>query len=72
MPKVNSLQSMRYGPRPMVAKPLRKTPYDQSRSRPTQSEPSGYVDTKRSNLSGGAMNAGGKRRPGHNARYGID
>ena len=68
MPKVNSLQSQRYAPQPQVAKPLRKTPYDQTRIRPTTSEPSGYVDTKRSNLHGGAMNAGGKRRPGHNAR----
>ena len=65
MPKVNSLESVHYAPRPQDGKPLRKTPYDQTQLRPTTSKPTGYVDTKRSNASGGGMNSGGKRRPHH-------
>jgi len=72
MPTVKSLKSRRYAPRPQVASPLRSTPLDQTRIRPTTDKPTGYVDAKRSSNAGGAMNAGGKRRPGHNARYGID
>ncbi len=65
MPKVNSLESHHYAPRPQDAKPLRKTPYDQSQGRPADAAGhQGKLGGLGAKTTGGAMNTGGKRRPG--------
>ena len=72
MPRVNSLESQQNAARPQVRKPVRTTPYDQTRLQPTTDEPTGKLGGLGSKTSGGWMNTGGKRRPGHDARKGID
>ena len=65
MPKVNSLQSTHYGPRPQDPKPLRSTPYDQTKARPAKmAGHQGKLGGLGDKTSGGGMNTGGKRRSG--------
>lgn len=72
MPKVDSWESHQNTTRPMVRKPVQTTPYDQTRRVPTTANPTGKLGGLGDKTSGGVMNSGGKRRPGHNARRGID
>ena len=72
MSKMESWKSYHYEPRPLDRKPASKTPMDQTRESPTTSEPNGKFGGLGKKVTGGIMNTGGKRRPGHNARYGID
>lgn len=72
MPIVKSWGSHVYEPRPLNASPARETPQNQTKRRPTTDEPTGKFGGLGKKVSGGSMNGGGKRRPGHNARKGID
>ena len=64
MPKVDSLDSIHYAPRPQDAKPMRQTPHDQTKARPADYEGCGKLGGLGQKTSGGRMNTGGKRRSG--------
>ena len=65
-------KSYSYEPNSQVRKPARSTPLDQTRIQPAPSKSGTGKFGGIGKASGGSMNGGGKRRPGHNARYGID
>ena len=67
-----SWKNYSYAPRPLDRKPARSTPFDQTKAQASSESGRGKYGGLGSKVSGGDMNGGGKRRPGHDARKGID
>lgn len=73
MPKVESWGKYDYAPHGLARTPAKRAPFDQTNVNPSSTGGTqGKLGGLGEKVSGGGMNGGGKRRPGHNARKGID
>ena len=72
MPKMESWGNYNYEPHTLVRKALKSTPYDQTKAMPENRTGTGKLGGLGPKVTGGDMNMGGKRRPGHSPRRGID
>ena len=60
-----TLASYTYSPRPNTRRAATATPYDQTQRQPSRGKSPGKWGGLGAKVSGGEMNSGGKRRPGH-------